>query len=1227
GSVLSVVDMFNHPTVGTLARFLSGSEATDGRALPARQGRERAAARRRSGRGTEVAVIGLACRFPGAGSPDQFWRNLRDGRESIAFFSQADALAAGIDFGLVQDPRYVFAAPVLDNVEDFDAEFFGYNRREAEVLDPQQRIMLECAWEALEDAGYDPYRYTGSIGVFAGAVLNTYLVNYVLSHGGRSAGAPARVLTLSSVDGFELMVGSDKDYLPTRIAYKLNLRGPAINVQTACSSSLVAIHMAAQSIVSGECDMALAGGVSISVPQKAGYLYQDGLLVSPDGHCRAFDAGARGTVFGNGAGLVLLKRLEDALADGDHVYAVIKGTAVNNDGGQKAGYYAPSQDGQAAVVAEALAVAGVSADSISYVEAHGTGTALGDPIEIAGLTQAFRLDTNRTQFCAVGSVKTNVGHLQIASGVVGFIKTALALHHGELPPSLHFSSPNPRIDFASTPFFVNDRLRIWPVQSGPRRASVNSLGIGGTNVHVVLEQAPASARDAAPAERPRHVLTLSGRTPASLRARAAQVRELFERSSDADCGDICFTANAGRVPLSERLAIMLDGPRAAVDALRAFEAGGKSPRAVSGSIGGKARPRVAFLFTGQGSQYFGMGRELYLTQPSFRGALDQCDRVLTPEVGASVIACMFGAASHERLLDQTRFAQPALFALEYALAQLWISWGLAPAAVVGHSLGEYVAACIAGVFQLEDAARLVASRARLMQDAPGRGRMIAVSLSLQRIEELIRPFGARVSVAAVNSPRQVVVSGEAEAIDGLVAQLRAGGVTARELPTSHAFHSCLMEPVLDRFRQVAQSVQLSLPAMPLMSNLTGQLAGEEVVSVDYWCRHMRERVQFARCVDALVQRGCDHFLEIGPQQTLLTLASDCLAERGNADGELVCLPSLRRRENAWDTMLHSLGTLYCHGAPIDWHAFDRGYERRRTCLPTYPFERSRYWIERQVPRRVPHEEAASNRQVDEPLLPGTRVLSPALRDDVFQSRLNLESMPLVGEHRFLDTPILPGAFQLAAVLDAARDLSGGRCAWLLEDVRFARALALRTDEWRTVQLIVSSADGDARSFQFVSREPEPRSDSDAWTVHSAGRLVAWEPGTAGTKASEISSAGEHEGTVGGPATRARLMERGRRLSADELYGAMDGHGVDLGPRFRVIDTAWVDGHEILCRLNASSESDGVLAAVPSCSLRLDACLQVMGAVHQYPADRTLIPTAVRRFWMAPKAALTDDLWC
>ena len=703
GSRLSLVDMFQYPTIDALSRLLAAPQESGAVPPPAVRGRQRAEARRRSqsaGATADVAVVGLACRFPGAVNATQFWERLVAGEESISFFSEQQVLAAGVDPELVRNPRYVRAAPVLDGIEQFDADFFGYSAREAERMDPQQRVLLECAWETMEDAGYDLRGYPGAVGVFVSSVLNTYLLNNLYPSGAHLERDASRVMTLSSTGGFQVMIANDKDYLPTRISYKLHLRGPSLNVQTACSSSLVAIHLAAQSLRDGECEMALAGGVSIFVPQETGYLYQEGLLVSPDGHCRPFDADAQGTVFGNGAGLVLLKRLENALADGDRIYAVIKGSAVNNDGGQKAGYLAPSQEGQAAVVAEALAAAGVNAESISYVEAHGTGTALGDPIEIAGLTQAFRPDTHRRQFCAVGSVKSNIGHLQIASGVAGFIKTVLALHHRQLVPSLHFRTPNPQIDFAHSPFYVNTQLRDWPPGDGPRRASVNSLGIGGTNVHVILEESPEVPRRVPAVDRPKHILALSGKTRQAVRDLAGRWASSPDRSGEADLGDACFTANAGRTHFLERVAVVADGWPQLCEKLNRFSAGQALPDDVTFGSARDVPPQVTFLFAGRGSHYFGMGRELYEASPTFRNWIDQCQEILRPLLSETLVDVLYSDPTSGQRLGQTLWAQPALFAVEYALARLWMSWGIVPSSVMGHGLGQFVAACVAGVFDV-----------------------------------------------------------------------------------------------------------------------------------------------------------------------------------------------------------------------------------------------------------------------------------------------------------------------------------------------------------------------------------------------------------------------------------------------------------------------------------------------------------------------------------------------
>jgi len=1207
GPRLSVVDMFKYPTIESLARFLGTAQDAAALPAPAIRGRQRAEVRRgrqSAARNSDVAVIGLGCRLPGAANAAEFWRNLCDGVESISFFREEQVVAAGVDPELARDPHYVRAAPVLEDVENFDADFFGYTAREAELMDPQQRLLLECAWEAMEDAGYRARNCPGSVGVFTSGVLNTYLVNYVVPSGAHLESDASGVMTLSSTGGFQVMVANDKDYLPTRISYKLNLRGPSVNIQTACSSSLVAIHMAAQSLLGGECDMALAGGVSVSVPQETGYLYQEGLLVSPDGHCRAFDADAQGTVFGNGAGLVLLKRLEDALADGDHIYAVIKGSAINNDGGEKAGYFAPSQDGQAAVVAEALAAAQVGADTISYVEAHGTGTALGDPIEIAGLSQGFRGDTDRKQFCAVGSVKTNIGHLQIASGVAGFIKAALALHHKQIPPSLHFKTPNPRIDFANSPFYVNAALTPWQEGPGPRRASVNSLGIGGANAHVILEEAPQPAPAQTGPDRPKHVLALSAKTPAALQALAARYAE-GATLAETSLADLCFTANAGRESYAHRLGVVADSWPALRETLHRFARGetalGEIPTGQADT-----RPQIAFLFTGQGSEYFGMGRELFDVEPTFRHWIEECDRLLRPHLPESLKAVLYDDPEKEPLLHQTLYVQPALFAVQYALARLWQSWGIEPAALLGHSIGQYVAACLAGIFSLEDALRLVVHRAGLMQAAPA-GKMAAVDAGEETVLAAIGDDCNHVSIAALNGPRQTVISGEAEAVDRVIARLTAEGVSARDLRTAGAFHSPLMEPVVDAFRRVAESVTFSPPQIPVIDLVRGSLGSEEMATADYWCRHLRDPVRFWQSVQALADRGCNGLLEVGPQPTLLALARQCLAKAEIARDEGAWLPSLRPRQSAWDTMLRSLAALFVRGADVDWAGLDRHWPRRRTSLPTYPFQRKRYWIERRRPSAGARRQDRTAAEI-RPLL-GRPVRSPALNDQLWESRLGLETLPILDAHRFCGMPILPGAFQLAMAVEAAsRHAAPSGCT--LENVSFAHAVVVPEGQDRNVQLILSAGDAPRREFRLVSRSWDE--EEGDWTEHTSGRLAAE------VEADAIPT-DVREG-------RDRLTAgAGRKVSAEEFYALMRRHEVHLGAALRAVEAAWVGDNEVLVRVRAPKELDDAGASVRQAVL-LDACVQVLGGTLEYPADLTLLPTAVGQFsWL--RRPQSESLWC
>ncbi|HEY2362183.1 MAG TPA: MupA/Atu3671 family FMN-dependent luciferase-like monooxygenase [Candidatus Angelobacter sp.] len=883
-----------------------------------------------------IAVIGMSGIFPGAHNVEEFWQNLRDGVESISRFTDAELELNG-DSALARDSRYVKSKAILDGVELFDASFFGYTPREAELADPQQRLFLQCAWSALENAGYDTQRFDGSIGVFGGVSFSHYLFANLLSN---------RDLIDSS--GFlQTSIRNRTDHLTTNVAYKLNLRGPAVTVQTACSTSLVAVHLAAQSLINYECDMALAGGSSISLPQKTGYMYQEGGILSPDGHCRAFDAKAQGTVSGNGVGIVVLKRLEDALADRDHIEAVILGSAIGNDGSGKVGYTAPSIEGQAQVIAEAQLVAGVDPDTISYIEAHGTGTKMGDPIEVAALNQVFKAKTNKKGFCAIGALKSNIGHLDTAAGVAGFIKTVLSLKHQTLPPSLHFEQPNPEIDFANSPFFVNAQVRDWESQ-GPRRAGVSSFGIGGTNAHIVMEEAPAI--ESGNATRNYQLLLLSARTSTALESATANLAAHLESQKDLKLADVAYTLQTGRREFNHRRAVVCRNYDDAIQALRTLD----PHRATTGFYEPKQRP-VVFMFPGQGAQYVNMAKGLYESEPFFKAQVDECSRLLKPHLEFDLREVLYPAkesdvAASTKRLTQTEVTQPALFVIEYALARLWMEWGIKPDSMIGHSIGEYVAACISGVFSLEDALALVAARGRLMQSLPTGG-MLVVPLTEQEVLPLLKNG---LSLAALNGPAFCVVSGPDELIQQLDSELTAKNVASRRLSTSHAFHSAMMDPILDQFRKICQKVHFHAPQLPYLSNLSGTWITEaQVTSPDYWVRHLRETVRFADGIRELVKDPDRVLLEVGPGRTLGTLA------RWNpyrATGQVV-LNSVRHPGDSFADeayLLTTLGKLWLAGVEVDWSGFYKQEQRKRVALPAYPFETQRYWIEPQK-----HAEGAS----------------------------------------------------------------------------------------------------------------------------------------------------------------------------------------------------------------------------------------------------------------------------
>jgi acyl transferase domain-containing protein len=919
----------------------------------------------------------MSGRFPGASSVEAFWQNIRAGVESIAHFADHELLAAGVSPTLLNHPAYVRARGALEDIDRFDAHFFGYLPREAEMMDPQQRLFLECAWEALERAGYDSALFNGRIGIYAGSSMSSYMFVLYANHE-----------LIETMGSFQALIGNDKDYLATRVAYKLNLRGPAMSVQTACSTSLVAVHLACQSLLNGECDMALAGGVSIGIHQRAGYVYQEAGIFSPDGHCRAFDARAQGTVGGSGVGVVVLRRLADALADGDQIHAVIKGFAINNDGSQKVGYTAPSVEGQAEVIREALALARVDPASIGYIEAHGTATPLGDPIEVTALNQVFRASTDKTGFCALGSVKTNIGHLDAAAGVAGLIKTVMALKHRQIPPSLHFERPNPQIDFANTPFYVSTRLAEWPCTGTPRRAGVSSFGIGGTNAHIVLEEAPEPFGSGA--SQAWQVLPLSAKTSTALAAATTNLAAHLREHAEAQLADVAYTLQVGRHTFEHRQIVVCRGVEDATAALDAPSAG-RVLRAVTTA---RERP-VVFMFPGQGAQYLRMAQGVYAAAPVFREQMDRCAELFAPHLGLDLRAIIFDtsgrgavdrATTNGALLDQTQYTQPALFAVEYALAQLWMAWGVQPQALIGHSLGEYVAACLAGVFALEDATTLVAARGRLMQQAAG-GAMLSVPLAADALLPLLDD---RLAIAAINGPALCVAAGPTDALAELELRLSARGLTGRRLPTAYAFHSPLIDPILDDFTEQVRKINLSAPTIPFISNVTGTWATPaDVTDPRYWARQLRQTVRFADGVATLLQDANRVLLEVGPGRTLISLARS-QAERLPA---LTLLSSLRHpQEEQPDEafLLTTLGRLWMAGAAVSWAGLHDQERRLRVQLPTHPFERQRYWLDPRTPTpdAVALEPAAAPHVAS--ALPATAYPRPDLPNEYVAPRSELE---------------------------------------------------------------------------------------------------------------------------------------------------------------------------------------------------------------------------------------------
>jgi acyl transferase domain-containing protein/acyl-CoA synthetase (AMP-forming)/AMP-acid ligase II/acyl carrier protein len=1089
GRRLSPTLVYNYPTIAALAQHLAAQQFEQSDASSLTHAGLSDPIYSDPMHREAIAIVGLGCRFPGAENPAAFWQLLHEGIDAIT-----EVPSDRWDVDTFHNFKTTNAGKVnsrwggfLAAIDQFDAEFFSILPREAEQIDPQQRLLLEVAWEALEHAGFSVEQLAGSqTGVFVGISNSDY----------------ARLLTRHTTDRDTSSInaysgtGNALSIAANRLSYVLNLKGPSFAIDTACSSSLVAVHLARQSLLNRECNLALVGGVNLLLSPDLTMTFSQAQMMAANGRCKTFDAAADGYVRSEGCGVVVLKRLSEALKDGDTVLAVLRGSAVNQDG-RSNGLTAPNGLAQQAVITQALENAAVAPAQIQYVEAHGTGTPLGDPIEISALQAA--LGQHRTdQPCMIGSVKTNVGHLESAAGIAGLIKVVLALQHQEIPPQLHCTQLNPHLDLDNTPFSIATTLQPWLKTDSPRLAGVSSFGFGGTNAHVIVEEAPEAIAPSTP-DRPWHLLTLSARNEAALRELVQRYHTFLSEPEPSSVllPDLCFTASAGRTHFEKRLAIATHS-LSQLQTQLAELLNQSTLGDVNHPVSSHVRPPIVFLFTGQGAQFVGMGRQLYETQPTFRQTLDRCAEILRSEMDYPLLEVMYpdatGKQNDQYCLNETAYTQPALFALEYALAELWRSWGVEPDIVIGHSVGEYVAACIAGVFTLEEGLKLIAARGRLMQALPP-GKMLTVLAPEGLVAERIAAYHNEVSIAAINGSENVVISGQSEAIEAIATQFQAEGIKTRLLNVSHAFHSPLMAPMLAEFRSIATTVTFHPPRLRLISNLTGEWATGAVTTLDYWVEHVQRPVKFAAAMETLQQYEALALVEIGPKSTLLSIGRQCLKVNGSkvSDSKWLWLPSLRPGQEDWQVLLNSLGELYRAGFEINWQGFDQDYSRRRVSLPTYPFQRQRCWFKAQeVPARV---QRLQNSTQTHPLLGQQKALAHRPGDRFWEVQLNSQELPYLSEHRILGTPVFPLGGYAEMVLAAATEAFGK--AHQVADLQLHIPLFLpqgdrpgeETALHRTLQIVLAEQpDGSAKFYAHSRNKSSTSEQAETWTLHATATI-------------------------------------------------------------------------------------------------------------------------------------------
>jgi acyl transferase domain-containing protein/acyl carrier protein len=1131
-----------------------------------------------------IAIIGMGCRFPGGvNNPQAYWDLLRDGVDAIA---PIPSDRWDVNRCYHPDPdapgkMYVRNGGFINEVDEFDPEFFGISPREAEGMDPQQRLLLEVAWEALENAGQPPESLKGSsTGVFVGIGSDDYSRLSVNSG------------DLNRIDAYSSL-GSARSIAVGRVAYVLGLQGPTLQLDTSCSSSLLGIHLACQSLRAGECNLALAGGVNLMLSPAMTISFCKLKALAPDGRCKTFDASADGYSRGEGCGVVVLKRLSEAIADGDNILALIRGSAVNHDG-KSNGLTAPNGLAQERLIRQALKEARVEPTQIQYVEAHGTGTSLGDPIEVLALGRVLGQGRSAEEALAIGSVKTNFGHLEAAAGVASLMKVVLSLSNRQIPPHLHFQNPNPHIPWGKLPIVVPTALTPWSAKEGQRFAGVSSFGMSGTNVHIILEAAPSEeeqgSRGAGEQRRScSNLFTVSAKNEVALRQLTQSYQEFLEAQSEISIDDVCYTANVGRSHFDCRLAITTESISELQQQLAVFNAGGETAGLLISSVT-DISSKIAFLFAGQGSQQVGMGRELYATQPIFKAALDKCADILT-RLDVPLLDILWGNSSH--LLDQTAYTQPAIFAIEYALDQLWQSWGIQPDAVLGHSVGEYIAACVAGVFSLEDGLKLIVARSRFMQALPSGGAMSAVLVDKSKLLEVLNIYKNEVVIAAYNAPGSFTIAGPVAAVESISQTIAAQGGKTQRLSVSHAFHSPLMEPMLGAYATIANTITYHQPRIPLIANRTGQVAGAEIATPEYWVRHVREAVQFEASIQTLHQEGYELFVELSAKPTLLGMARQCLPESTG-----VWLPSLRPGQSDSQSLLTSLGQLYVSGVTVDWSGWASNCSGRKVALPTYPWQRQRYWLK-----------SLSGKPTNKlhPLV-DKQLRSPLSKQTFFETRFNTELVPFIADHLVYNEIVVPGASHLSLLL-AAAELTFGKPGCLLENIVFPKALAIAKGKERTVQLALTPEESGNLAAQVLSFEnPSDPQEQVSWIVHAIAQVSANNTTLEAVSWSEIQK------------------RTHQQIPGADLYQAQWERQIELGASFRWLNTVWLGEREALGCLQAPP------AAFDAAEYQLhpgliDSCFHlILAATGTINGDETFIPLSIKqfRFFQRPSS---DVLWC